>query len=294
MNYKKIIPNKKLRLIILNSLRFIPDKIMIKIQYRIKVGKFLNLENPRYFTEKLQWLKLYNRKVEYTKMVDKYEAKKFIESKIGKKYIVPTIGCWKSFDDIDFEKLPNEFVLKCTHDSGSVIFCDNKQSFDYNAAKKIMEFHLKNDEYILGREWPYKNVDRRIIAEPRLSEKTTNTEIGLKDYKFFCFNGEPKIMYISNDKGKDPRTDFFDMDFNHLPIKMKDPNADVCPSKPKMFEEMKNISRILSNGIPHLRVDFYVINEKIYVGELTFFHNSGYTPVLPIEWDLKMGEWITL
>lgn len=292
-DYKKIITNKNTRLRILNFLKFIPDKLLLKVEYKLRIGKKLNLESPKYFTEKLQWLKLYDRKDIYTQMVDKYHAKQFLAEKIGEQYVVPTLGCWSHYDEIDFSLLPDKFVLKCTHDSGSVILCDDKTTFNHAEAKKKLEFHLKNDEYILGREWPYKNVPRRIIAEVKLDEGD-GKGFTIKDYKFFCFNGEPRVMYISNDRGDDPRTDFFDMNFQHLPIHMKDPNADILPDKPAQFEKMKEIAAILSDGIPHLRVDFYAVGEKIYVGEMTFFHNSGFTSVQPEEWDLRMGEWITL
>lgn len=294
MDYKKIITNKKTRLRILNFLSIIPDKMMIQIEYRIRLGQKLNLDNPKTFTEKLQWLKLYNRKPIYTTMVDKYGAKQYISDIVGDEYTIPTIGVWDQFEDIDFSSLPSEFVLKCTHDSGSIIVCSDKRTLNIDEIKKHFHFHLKNDEYILGREWPYRDVHRRIICEPLLTDNNSSTGSTIKDYKFFCFNGIPKIMYISNDRGDDPRTDFFDMDFNHLPIRMKDPNADIPPEKPKCFDTMKSIARKLSEGIPHLRVDFYVVNNKPYVGELTFFHNSGFTAIQPDEWNRKLGEWIEL
>lgn len=293
-DYKKVITNKKARLTILNILRFIPDKPMLKIEYFIRTGEKLNLKNPVLFTEKLQWLKLYNRKDIYSDMVDKILAKKYIAEKVGEEYVVPLLGEWDSFDQIDFSKLPDKFILKCNHDSGSVILCENKDSFDFISAKKELSFHLKIDEYLLGREWPYKNVKRKIIAEEFLKGSEGSSGFAIKDYKFFCFNGKPKVMYISNDRGDDSRTDFFDMDFNHLPLKMKDPNADICPEKPEKFDDMKRISEILSEGIPHLRVDFYYVKGKIYVGELTFFHNSGFTKVHPEEWNKIMGGWIDL
>lgn len=294
MDYKKIFRNKKVRLYILNMLSIVPDKIMIEIEYFIRTGKRLSLETPQTFTEKLQWLKLYDRKRIYTFMVDKVSMKRFVAKKIGKQYVVPLLGAWDSFDDIDFDTLPDQFVLKCSHDSGSVILCEDKSKFDYNSAKEKLEFHLKISEYLLGREWPYKNVKRRIIAERFLKNNSEEKGFSIKDYKFFCFDGVPKVMYISNDRGDDPRTDFFDMEFKHLPIRMKDPNADQPPVKPERFEEMKRIAAILSKGIPHLRVDFYEVGAKLYVGELTFYHNSGYTPIEPKEWDLMLGKWIKL
>lgn len=294
MDYKKIITNKKTRLRILNMLSMIPDKRMLQIEYRIRLGQKLNLDNPKTFTEKLQWLKLYNRKSIYTTMVDKYGVKKFISDLVGSEYTVPTLGVWEKFEDIDFSTLPLQFVLKCTHDSGSVIVCNDKNKLNMDEIREHFHFHLNNDEYILGREWPYKDVPRRIICEPLLTDVNAGAGSTIKDYKFFCFNGVPKVMYISNDRGDDPRTDFFDMDFNHLPIRMKDPNADIPPKKPGCFETMKSIAGKLSLGVPHLRVDFYVVNNRPYVGELTFFHNSGFTAIQPDEWNKKLGDWIEL
>lgn len=275
-------------------LSVIPDKIMIELEYYIRTGKRLSLSSPKTFTEKLQWLKLYDRKEIYTFMVDKVSMKRFVAQRIGKQYAVPLLGVWDTFDEIDFDGLPNQFVLKCSHDSGSVILCEDKSTFDYKAAKEKLEFHLKISEYLLGREWPYKNVRRRIIAEKFLKNNSSEKGFSIKDYKFFCFDGVPRVMYISNDRGDDPRTDFFDMEFKHLPIRMKDPNADEPPIKPERFEEMKRIAAMLSKGIPHLRVDFYEVGSRLYVGELTFFHNSGYTPIEPKEWDLRLGNWIKL
>ena len=291
MDYKKIFKNKQARVRFLNHLGFLPDKLLLKIEYRIKTGEKLNLKNPILFTEKLQWLKLNDRKDIYTTMVDKFAMKKFVADRVGEEYVVPLLGSWNKFEDIDFDVLPQQFVLKCTHDSGSIIFCHNKETFDKDFAKKSIDQHLRTSAYKLGREWPYKNVPRKIIAEKMLFD-SNNSDI--KDYKWFCFNGQPKVMYISNDKGADPRTDFFDMEFNHLPITMKDPNAEIIPEKPVCFNEMYQIAAKLSEGCPHLRVDFYLIGTQIYVGELTFFHNSGFTPISPKEWNLRMGDWIDL
>ena len=293
MDYKQIIKSKNIRKKVLNCLWFVPDKMMVSILYRIKFGRKLNLQSPRYYSEKLQWIKLYDRKAIYTKMVDKYQMKSFLAEIIGEEYAVPTLGIWDSFDDIDFDLLPNQFVLKCTHDSGSVTICHNKKEMDYKKTKAKFDSALKNNAYLLGREWPYKNADRKIIAEPFL-EDLASDEDALIDYKFFCFNGEPKIMYISNDTGAEPHTDFFDMEFNHLPIRMKDPNSKKEVKKPQCFNEMIEISKALSKGIRHLRVDFYYVNNKLYVGEMTFFHGSGFVPISPSEWDLKMGEWISI
>jgi len=272
-------------------LNWIPDQLYLKIIWRLKTGKKLNLTSPKTFNEKLQWLKLYNRKPEYTQMVDKYEAKKYVAERIGEKYIVPTYGIWNRFDEIDFGILPNQFVLKCTHDSGGLVICKDKAKFDIVAAKKKIEKSLKRNYYFGNREWPYKNVQPRIIAEVYLED---DGDDALVDYKFFCFNGVPKVMYISRDHGKTPRTDFFDMDFKHLPFWFRDPNAEVTPEKPSGFAKMRSIAEILSNGIPFLRVDFYQVNNHIFLGELTFYHMSGYAKVCPSKWDDILGSWIDL
>jgi len=413
-------------------LRFIPDELCLRLLYRIHFHKKLNLNDPKTYNEKLQWLKLHDRKPFYPKMVDKYEAKKYVAERIGDEYIIPTLGVWDHFEDIDFGLLPQQFVLKCTHDSGGLVICKDKKKFDYDSARKKINRSLKHNYYWAGREWPYKTVKPRIIAEqymedsnlhelknykiftfnevaktlfvssdcdkgetdagffdgdfkhlefnwgsshneqmhekPAAFEKMIqcteimaqrivkfkvdfyevdgNTFFGeltffdgssfdrsiievwdndlgkmidlpdefgggnviigeqfviwvhsdkeswLTDYKFFCFNGEPKIMYRSQDKAEDAHTDFFDMEYNHLPIRMKDPNSTVPPEKPDTFETMKKLAFILCQGHPHLRVDFYNSNERVYVGELTFYHCSGFAEVHPNEWNLKLGEWI--
>lgn len=274
-----------------HTYKYWPDSIWLKVLYRVKLHRKLNLKNPKRFTEKLNWLKLYDRNPLYSRLVDKYEAKLYMEEKLGKEMVIPLYGVWDRFDDIDFQKLPNQFVLKCTHDSGSFCICKDKSSFNIDAARKRIEHSLNNNFFWWTREWPYKQVKPRIIAEKFMVDKESDT---LTDYKFFCFNGEPKLMYISKDVAEDPRTDFFDMEWNHLPFYLKDPNADVIPQKPALFNEMKELARNLSKGIPQVRVDFYVINDHIYFGEMTFFHNSGIFSVTPDEWDYKIGEWLSL
>ena len=279
------------------TFKWMDDETYLKFVYGIALGKKLNLNNPKTFNEKLQWLKLHDRKDIYTTMVDKYEAKKYVAERIGEEHIIPTLGVWNHFDEIDFDALPDQFVLKCTHDSGGLVICTDKSKFDREAARKKIEHSLKRNFYWFGREWPYKNVPARIIAEKYMSEDENNTESSvLTDYKFFCFDGIPRIVYVSKDKADDPRTDFFDMDFRRLPIKMKDPNSnpDMIPQKPERFEEMKEYAAELAKGIKHLRVDFYQIDGEIYVGEQTFYHCSGFAEVRPEEWDLKLGEWIKL
>ena len=274
---------------------WLPDDLYLKWAYRVKTGRKLNLKNPKTFTEKLQWLKIHDRKPEYATMVDKFAAKQFVADKIGEKYVVPLVGGpWKSFSEIDFDKLPEQFVLKTTHDSGGIAICRNKATFDKQKAENCLTEHLQTCHWKRWREWAYKNVEPQIIAEKLLVETSkSETEDGaLTDYKFFCFDGEPKVMYISKDKGETPQTDFFDMEYNHLPFRMRDPNANEPPEKPVQFEQMRSLAKKLSHGLKQLRVDFYIIDDQIYIGELTFYHCGGMAPITPIKWDYKMGEYI--
>lgn len=267
------------------------DSIFAKLSYFINMHRTLNLKTPKSFNEKLQWLKLYNRRPEYTLYVDKYEVKGYIKKMLGEKYIIPTLGIYNSFDEIDFNKLPNQFVLKTTHDSGGIFICKDKSTMDIDKARNILTKSLKNDYYVSHREWPYKNVKHRIIAEKYMEDESGYE---LKDYKFFCFDGEPKIFFIATDRPHDTRFDFFDMDFHHLPFAQGHPWARHELKKPEKFEEMIDIARKLSKGMPHVRVDLYNINGQIYFGELTFFNMGANTPILPIEWDYKIGSWLNL
>lgn len=273
---------------------WLPDRLFIKLKYRFTLGMRLHLKNPVTYNEKLQWLKLYDRNPIYSTMVDKYEAKGYVANIIGEKYVIPTIGVWDSVDDIDWSVLPNQFVLKCTHDSGGLVICKDKTHFDYESAKTKINNAIKRNYFYRSREWPYKNLKPRIIAEQYMEDKKTKE---LRDYKFFCFNGIMKALFIATERqSKDDETkfDFFDADFRHLDVRNGHPNATIPPAKPESFEEMKNLAEKLSAKIPHLRVDFYEVNGKVYFGELTFFHWSGLMPFEPEEWDYKFGEWITL
>lgn len=274
-------------------LNWMNDEAYLKIAYRICMGKKLNLDAAKTFNEKMQWLKLYNRRPEYTTMVDKYEAKRWAADRIGETYIIPTLGVWEHFDEIDFEKLPNQFVLKCTHDSGGLIICKNKATLDKAASQKKIERCLKHSFFWGQREWPYKNVRPRIIAEPYMEDSKTKD---LRDYKFFAFDGEVKALFIATERGAKEETkfDFFDADFNHLPFTNGHPNAAKYPEKPKCFDEMKKLAKKLSEGIPQVRVDLYECNGKVYFGEMTFFHWSGLVPFKPEQWDRTFGDWIKL
>ncbi len=275
-------------------LNWMSDETYLKIGYRIRMNKKLNLKHPTTFNEKLQWLKIYDRKPVYTMMVDKYEVKKIVADKIGGEYIIPTLGVWDKFDDVDFDSLPNQFVLKCTHDSGGLVICRDKSKLDIEAVRKKINRCLKRNYYYTNREWPYKNVKPRIIAEKYMADESGYE---LKDYKFFCFDGLAKVMFIASDRfnpNEETKFDFFDMDFNHLPFTNGHPNASHDIRCPESFEKMKELAGILSKGIPQVRVDFYDINGQVYFGELTFSHWSGMTPFEPEEWDEKLGALIHL
>ena len=270
-----------------------PDEEYLKKCFKACMGEDLHLDNPQTFNEKLQWLKLYDRNPEYTVMVDKHLAKQYVAERIGEEYIIPTLGVWDNAEDIDFDALPNRFVLKCNHNSGlGMYICKDKSKLTQKEIKVIQKNltkGLQQDYYLTGREWPYKNVPRKIIAEKYMEDETGQ----LRDYKFYCFNGEPKIIMINSDReiGK-TKADYFDMDFNWLDLKWGYEHADVKPLKPINFEKMKELAVVLSKNIPELRVDFYEVNNKIYFGELPFFDGSGFDKIEPKEWDKKIGNWI--
>ena len=271
---------------------WMPDEMYLKIQYRLALHKRLDLKNPVTYNDKIQWLKIHDRRPEYTMMVDKYAVRDYIGKMIGEQYCIPLVGGpWKSFKEIDFDALPDQFVLKCNHDSGGLVICKDKSKLDKAAAEKKINKSLRRNFYWANREWPYKNVKPCIIAEQYMVDESGYE---LKDYKFFCFDGVPKAMFIATDRNTHTKFDFFDMDFNHLPFTNGHPCADHTPEKPKGFEEMKQLAGILSKGIKQVRVDFYEINGRVYFGELTFSHWSGMVPFEPEEWDYRFGEWINL
>ena len=272
----------------------VSDKTYLRLMYWCRMGKWLNLKNPRTFNEKLQWLKLNDRNELYPKLVDKFVVKDYVAKIIGTEFIIPTIGVWDRFDDIDFDQLPDQFVLKCTHDSGGLVICTNKSKLDMQSAKTKIERSLRSNYFYQGREWPYKTVQPRIIAEKYLVDESGYE---LKDYKFFCFDGVPKIMFIASDRqveGEDTKFDFYDMNFEHLPFTNGHPNANRVINKPKSFDKMKQLAALVSVGIPQARIDFYDINGDIYFGEITLFHWSGMVAFEPEEWDYKLGELISL
>lgn len=278
----------------------VPDRLYIRWMYYFTFHKRLNLRNPKEFSEKIQWLKLYDREDFYTSYVDKLESKKHVASLIGDKYIIPTLGVWQNFEDIDFNRLPDKFVLKTTHDGGSaaVIVCANKKSFDKGKAKIIMNKSLKHSIYSTLKEWPYKNVKRQIMAEEFI-ESDDGRE--LKDYKFFCFNGQAKLCQVISDRGSNEAINFYDREWQLQPFcGLNIPNtasyeiASYEIAKPALYTEMLRIADTLSKDIPFLRVDLYYTNNQIYFGELTFYPASGLGYFEPNEWNEKIGSWIEI
>lgn len=270
-----------------------PDEQYLKLKYKSIFGKELNLDNPQTFNEKLQWLKLYNRKPEYTVMVDKYKVREYIAQMIGEEYLIPLLGVWDDPDEIDFDALPDQFVLKCNHNSGlGMCICKDKSELDISRVKAELRKGLKEDYYLKFREWPYKDVPRKIIAEKYMEDASGE----LRDYKFYCFNGVMKFVMINSDRNTDKptRADYFDCDFNWLDFTWGYSHAEVHPQKPEQFEKMVAIAERLSKGLPHIRVDLYDCNGKIYFGELTFFDGSGFDKIEPLEWDYKIGEMLKL
>ncbi|MBE6332441.1 MAG: glycosyl transferase [Bacteroidales bacterium] len=293
LNHLRNLKQKCINFIFVHFPKLMSDEQYLTVLYRYAMGKEMNWKNPQTFNEKLQWLKVHNRKPEYTVMVDKYLVKKYVAEKIGEEYVIPSLGVWDRVEDIDFDALPDQFVLKCTHDSGGIVICKDKSKLDRQAAIEKLSKGLKSNYFLRNREWPYKNVKPRIIGEPYMCD--VNDE--LNDFKWFCFDGKPHVMFIATDRfnvQEETKFDFYDMDFRHLPFTNGHPNATCQIEKPQTFEKMKSLAEKLSAGIPHVRVDFYDVDGRIYFGELTFFHWSGLTPFSPEEWDYTLGSWIKL
>lgn len=271
------------------------DVSYLKLMYRFRTGRKLDWDNPRRFNEKIQRLKLLNNSDFCTRLVDKVGIKEYVTEKLGEGYVFPNLGVYNSFEEIDFDSLPDQFVLKTTHDSGTVVIVKNKAIFDKEAANKKLTKALSRNYYWEGRELPYKNVKPRIVAEPYMTDGTG----GLNDYKFFCFDGKPTYLFYAserdNPQGLPPKFDFYDMELNHLPIQCNGHENSKTPLVPfPEFEQMKKIAAVLSEGFPHVRVDLYLINHRIYVGEMTFHHDGGFVSFIPDEWDYTFGEHIDL
>ena len=290
---KIIIKKPKILLLYLMYKKFLfwlPDKQYLKLEYKLILGKKLNLEAPKTFNEKLQWLKLYDRNPLYTKLVDKYEVRNYVKEKVGDEYLIPLYGVYNNFDEINFKELPSKFVIKPNHTSGNVFICKNKNNIDYKKLKRSINKWLKREYYHIHREWPYKNVKPKIIAEQYLDELDGD----VKDYKFFIFNGKFAYSFVCSERSTGVKFTFFDKN-----AKFMNMTQDHCPNDknvklPKKYNEMIKLAEKLAEGIPQVRVDFYEINDKIYFGELTFFDSAGFGEFEPECWDFKIGKMLKL
>lgn len=273
------------------------DKLYLGVLYFCRVLRPLSFTNPKTFTAKLQWMKVnYNKTPLHTQLVDKYGVRDYISKTIGEQYLFPLLGVWDNADDIDLNALPDKFVLKTTHDSGGVWICQDKKIFSQNwgGVKLLINNRLQTNYYPVGREYPYKNVHPRVIAEKFMVDESGND---LRDYKFFCFDGEPQILFYASERfmGGVTRFDFYDINRKRLPFSAKGhPYSGKSLDGVKNYDEMVEIARKLSKGFPHVRIDLYNINGRIYFGEFTFHHDGGFVPFIPREWDRKVGDMLRL
>ena len=273
-------------------LRLLPDKIYLQLIYFKHFKKFIDFNNPKTFNEKIQWLKVNYRNDVFTEMVDKYKAKQYISQLIGEEYIIPTLGVWNNPEEIEFDKLPEKFVLKCNNDSGGIVICKNKQTLNIAETKKFLKSRLNNNGFWYGREWPYKNIKPCIIAEKYVE----NNNHELIDYKFFCFNGKPKIVLVCSERfsSNNMCKTYFDENWNLLNIVEANHRINKEQKKPQTFEKMKEFSKKLAKDMPFVRIDFYEIKGKLYFGEITFFPASGLEKFKPEEWDYILGDMIDI
>lgn len=308
---KTLITNPRFRMDYLSNMGFYnnwSDEEYLKKKFKLRIGHDLDLENPVTFNEKLQWLKLHDRKPEYTMMVDKYKVREYIADKLGEEYLIPLLGVWDDPDEIDFDALPNQFVLKCNHNSGlGMCICKDKSNLDIEKVKEELRKGLKQDYYLTGREWSYKDVPRKIICEKYMidhsSQKILDNEEdksgkndGLNDYKFMCFNGKVLCSFVCSDRFSDDglKVTFFDKDWNVLPFERHYPKSRKPIPKPFNYKKMIEFSERLAEGIPFVRIDFYEIDHKLYFGEITFFPGSGFEEFTPESADEELGSWIKL
>lgn len=267
------------------------DETFLKIYYRLAMGRSLDLKNPTTFTEKLQKLKLLNKGQDFSKLVDKFQVREIIQNKLGTSYLIPILGVWDSFESINFDELPNQFVLKTTHDSGTVIICTDKSRLDMNEAKTRLNWALKRNYFYLSREYPYRYALPRIVAEQYMFDESQKE---LNDYKFFCFDGEPKFVEITTGKGKTRQRGYYDFNLNPMPFTLGNASNNPVTENINFIPEMAKLAQILSKGLKHVRIDLYYINDQIYFGEYTFHHSGGLFEVNPVLWDEKIGDMIKL
>ena len=288
-------PNKYLKKLFWNLLKLpLPAKWRLDMFFYNYFGRFINWSNPLGFNGKIQYLKLYDRKPEYVKMADKLTAKEWVAKKIGAEYIVPNYGVWERAEDIDFDLLPQQFVIKCNHDSGSVFVVKDKSKADLEAIRQSLKEHLQHDFSSNSEEWVYSQIKPCILAEQYL--EGDDTEAGLIDYKFFCFDGKVEYLYISVglDNHATARMCFLNNDWTWAPFQRKDYQLYENPPKPACLDKMLDIAAELSQGHPFLRVDLYCVNGQIYFSELTFYPNSGFIPFHDRNMDEMAGAALTL
>lgn len=287
-------PEKILQVLIDGErMSFLPDRCFLQLEYFACLGKKLNLENPTTFNEKLQWLKLYNRRPEYTMMADKYLVREYIAKTLGEEYLIPLLGVWDDPDEIDFDALPDQFVLKCNHNSGTgMCICKDKSKLDIAKVRRELKRGLKENYYLKHREWPYRDIQRKIVCEKYMDDGSGE----LKDYKFMCFDGTPRCSFVCSDRFSPEglKVTFYDMNWKIMPFERHYPHSEVPIKKPQSYEEMVRLAEVLAKGIPFVRVDFYEIAGRPYFGELTLFPGSGCEEFSPEEWDATLGTWIPL
>ena len=289
-------PKRILEVVLNRSCNILPEWIYLSLKFKMKMGKWPNIRHPKSFNEKLQWLKIHDHDPRYTEMVDKISAKEWAAGIIGKEYIVETFDYWNTPEEINWDVLPEQFVLKVNHAGGGngIIICRDKTKLDKDKVCESLKLALSLNLYKYNKEWPYKNVKPQILAEKLLID-TNKPDAVLSDYKFYCFNGKMEFMVISNDRSnKHAKFDYYDREFNHLPFKQGGENYEGAIPRPKNYELMISLAEKLSKDIPHVRVDFYDVNGEVYFGEMTFFDSSGFAAFEPEEWDYKYGEILQL
>lgn len=268
------------------------DEAFLKLRFRAAMGYKLDLKNPRTYNEKLQWLKLYDRNPLYPQIVDKYRVKEYVASKIGEQYIIPTLGVYDSYEEIDFDNLPRQFVLKCTHDSGSIYICRDKSHLDKERAERVLKRGLKKDPTRFAREWPYSQVPRRIIAEQYMEDESHQE---LKDYKIFTFSGKAALIEVDYGRFTYHKRNLYSLDWEYIPASITYPTdpEHVIP-RPEKLELMIELAETLAQKLPHVRVDFYSIGSRIYFGEMTLYHGGGFEKFEPEDWQFKLGDLLVL
>ena len=288
----KLFIDPSTRLSVFDKFHRLPDDEFLKRKFKNLFGRELDLNNPQTFNEKINWLKLYNRRAEYTDMIDKYAVKKIVSDKIGAEYVIPLIGVYEKFDDINFDALPNKFVLKCNHTSGGLTVCRDKSKLDIQKVKSEIEPALKQNYYWPKREWVYKNIKPKIIIEEYVQD---GERLNLPVFKIFSFSGTPRVIQaIQDDKTIYETIDYFDTSWNKLPFRQNFPNSPTPYSKPEKLDLMLKLTSELSAGIPLVRVDWYTVNDRIYFSEFTFYSDAGFAKFEPEKWDYTLGSWIEL